>query len=249
MPNLDIFTPRQQATLRALVDRIIPPDDFPGGWEAGVRTHHVDPFFWGEPSGVWADLRDWVTVGTSQGSLGEQIVTTLEEAVLGFVIGSILGIVLGIALGRVQLLSELFAPGQDTLLIYSYMYGPAMPSPCTSCTSILDGLDGTTPHVRQRVSFAVVARSPIERVRQIARERRWRNLRLLSSSRNSYNHDYHGETDDGWPLAAQQAMAAVLGVEVEVIPDAGHSPAIDQPAKTARMLVDFFHDYPNLRTV
>jgi len=94
-------------------------------------------------------------------------------------------------------LSELFAPGQDTLLIYSYMYGPAMPSPCTSCTSILDGLDGTTPHVRQRVSFAIVARSPIERVRQVARERRWHNLRLLSSSRNSYNHDYHGETEDG----------------------------------------------------
>ncbi|NUR97960.1 MAG: alpha/beta hydrolase [Kribbellaceae bacterium] len=59
----------------------------------------------------------------------------------------------------------------------------------------------------------------------------------------------YGETDDGWPIAAQHAMAAVLGVDAEVIPDAGHSPAIDQPAKTARMLVDFFHDYPNLRTV
>ncbi|MFD7156031.1 alpha/beta fold hydrolase [Kribbella sp. NPDC059898] len=59
----------------------------------------------------------------------------------------------------------------------------------------------------------------------------------------------HGATDDGWPIPAQQAMAATLGVEAEVIPDAGHSPAIDQPAKTARMLVDFFHDYPTLRTV
>jgi gluconate 2-dehydrogenase gamma chain len=36
MPTLDMLTPRQQATLRALVDRIIPPDDFPGGWAAGV---------------------------------------------------------------------------------------------------------------------------------------------------------------------------------------------------------------------
>jgi len=26
-----------------------------------------------------------------------------------------------------------------------------------------------------------------------------------------------------------------------VISDAGHSPAIDQPAATARVLVDFFH--------
>ena len=58
----------------------------------------------------------------------------------------------------------------------------------------------------------------------------------------------HGATDDGWPLPVQRAMAAGLGVEAEVIPDAGHSPAIDQPAATARRLVDFFHDYPSLTT-
>lgn len=52
----------------------------------------------------------------------------------------------------------------------------------------------------------------------------------------------HGATDDGWPIPVQQAMATALGVDAEVIPDAGHSPAIDQPAKTARLLVDFFHD-------
>lgn len=58
----------------------------------------------------------------------------------------------------------------------------------------------------------------------------------------------HGATDDGWPLPVQEAMAAALGLEAEVIPDAGHSPAIDQPAATARRLVDFFHDYPSLTT-
>jgi NitT/TauT family transport system permease protein len=79
-------------------------------WQLSVQAKLVDPFFWGEPSGVWADLRDWVTIGTSQGSLGAQILVTLEEAVLGFIIGSVLGVVCGIALGRVRLLSELFAP-------------------------------------------------------------------------------------------------------------------------------------------
>ena len=79
-------------------------------WQLCVNAKLVDPFFWGEPTGVWADLYAWFTVGTSQGSLGAQIVVTLEEAVLGFVIGSILGVVCGIALGRVRLLSELFAP-------------------------------------------------------------------------------------------------------------------------------------------
>src|SRR5438552_6728156 len=72
-------------------------------------------------------------------------------------------------------LSELFEPGKDSLIVYSYMYGPAMATPCTSCTSILDGLDGTAPHVRDRVNFVVVAKSPIERIRTTARERGWRN--------------------------------------------------------------------------
>ncbi len=80
------------------------------GWQLCVNAKIVDPFFWGEPKGVWADLVDWFTVGTSQGSLADQILVTLEEAVLGFVIGSILGVVCGIALGRVRVLSELFAP-------------------------------------------------------------------------------------------------------------------------------------------
>ena len=33
---LTMLTESQRATLRALIDRIIPADDFPGGWEAGV---------------------------------------------------------------------------------------------------------------------------------------------------------------------------------------------------------------------
>jgi pimeloyl-ACP methyl ester carboxylesterase len=51
----------------------------------------------------------------------------------------------------------------------------------------------------------------------------------------------YGETDDGWPSRVQDEMAAQLGVRAQVVPDAGHSPAIDQPAATARLLVDFFH--------
>jgi predicted dithiol-disulfide oxidoreductase (DUF899 family) len=98
-------------------------------------------------------------------------------------------------------LSELFEPGGDTLVLYSFMYGPEMERPCPSCTSILDGLDGTAPHVRQRVGLAAVAKSPIDRIRAFARERGWRNHRLLSSAGNTYNRDYYGEDENGdqWP--------------------------------------------------
>ena len=51
--------------------------------------------------------------------------------------------------------------------------------------------------MRQRVNFVVVARSPIARIRETARGRGWKNLRLLSSANNSYNLDYHGESAKG----------------------------------------------------
>ena len=98
-------------------------------------------------------------------------------------------------------LSELFADGKDTLIIYSFMYGPQMPQPCVACTSILDAMDGEFPHVAQRVNLAVVAKSPIARIMHFANGRGWRNLRLLSSSDCTYNRDYHAESPDGdqWP--------------------------------------------------
>jgi predicted dithiol-disulfide oxidoreductase (DUF899 family) len=94
-------------------------------------------------------------------------------------------------------LSELFAPGKDTLLIYSFMYGPDMEHACPGCTHLLDQLDGAAPHVSQQVNIAVVAKSPLPRILAFANERGWRHLRLLSSARNTYNRDYYGETADG----------------------------------------------------
>jgi NitT/TauT family transport system permease protein len=81
-----------------------------GGWQLGVNTKHIDPFFWGSPIGAWHQLRTWVLNGTSQGSLGSQVLVTLQEALYGFLIGVVLGVVFGIALGRSQFLSDLLAP-------------------------------------------------------------------------------------------------------------------------------------------
>ena len=74
---------------------------------------------------------------------------------------------------------------------------PLAETPCPSCTSILDPLDGAAPHLAQRVGLAVVAKSDPERIRTFARERAWRNLRLLSSRNNTYNRDYHAESPEG----------------------------------------------------
>jgi sulfonate transport system permease protein len=70
----------------------------------------VDPFFFGQPSGIWSQLVSWVQKGTAQGPLWEQIAVTLEETILGFAIGVVLGIVFGVALGRNRLLSDVLGP-------------------------------------------------------------------------------------------------------------------------------------------
>ncbi len=116
--------------------------------------------------------------------------------------------------GEVRL-SDLFADGKDTLVIYSFMFprysgdtrpGPAsgktgeLPvaeTPCPSCTSILDSLDRAAFHLASRINLAVVAKSDPARVRTFADERGWSHLRLLSSRHNTYNRDYQAETPDG----------------------------------------------------
>jgi pimeloyl-ACP methyl ester carboxylesterase len=46
----------------------------------------------------------------------------------------------------------------------------------------------------------------------------------------------YGEDDDAWPLSVQDATARRFGSTPVVVADAGHSPAIDQPASTTDVL-------------
>ena len=82
---------------------------FLGGWELAARTHLIDPFFFAMPSAIVQQLWTWITEGTSQGPLWGEVLVTLEETVLGFVIGAALGIVCGIVLGRDKLLADVFS--------------------------------------------------------------------------------------------------------------------------------------------
>ncbi|MHA1571808.1 MAG: DUF899 family protein [Alphaproteobacteria bacterium] len=92
--------------------------------------------------------------------------------------------------------SDLFAADKNTLVVYSFMYDD-MSDPCPMCTALLDNLDASAPFIAQRVNMAIVAKAPIKKIRDFARQRGWRNLRLLSSANNSYNIDYVAEHPDG----------------------------------------------------
>jgi pimeloyl-ACP methyl ester carboxylesterase len=49
-----------------------------------------------------------------------------------------------------------------------------------------------------------------------------------------------GANDDAWPPSVQKEMADRLGAPFEVIPDAAHSPAIENPDATIAVLLDFW---------
>jgi NitT/TauT family transport system permease protein len=78
-------------------------------WEISVRIGWLDPFFFSQPSAIYQQLATWLTEGTGQGPLWSELLVTMEETALGFLIGSVLGIVCGIALGRNKLAADVFS--------------------------------------------------------------------------------------------------------------------------------------------
>jgi predicted dithiol-disulfide oxidoreductase (DUF899 family) len=112
-------------------------------------------------------------------------------------------------------LSELFAPGKDSLVIYSFMFPrdpgdrtpgptsgqtahlPLAEGPCPTCAAFIDQLEGTAEHLGRLINLVVVAKTSPQRLLTFADERGWRRLRFLSSATNTYNRDYHAETPEG----------------------------------------------------
>lgn len=100
-------------------------------------------------------------------------------------------------------LSELFGE-HETLLLYSYMFGPERDSPCPGCTHLLDCIDGAARHVPQRAALYVAAASPIARLAAWAHERSWNHLRLLSTAGNRYSDHYYGNTASLTPAMREE---------------------------------------------
>src|ERR687888_614646 len=59
--------------------------------------------------------------------------------------------------GKSVKFSELFSD-KNTLLLYSFMFGPNWDKPCPSCTSLMDGFDRTWYQVTRHAAFAAIAK-------------------------------------------------------------------------------------------
>jgi NitT/TauT family transport system permease protein len=101
---------RRRRTALVWVARVLTLVVFIGGWQLLAAKHVIDPFFYGKPTGIWRQLKDWFEHGTAFGSIWLQIWVTLKEALLGFVYGVIGGVVFGVALGQVRFLADVIGP-------------------------------------------------------------------------------------------------------------------------------------------
>ena len=87
---------------------------------------------------------------------------------------------------------------KNTLLIYSFMFGPGWDKPCPSCTSLVDGFDRTWYQVTRNAAFVAIAKAQPERINAWATERGWSQIELVSGFRSPFQADYkcQGENDD-----------------------------------------------------
>jgi predicted dithiol-disulfide oxidoreductase (DUF899 family) len=103
----------------------------------------------------------------------------------------------GDRVGEQAKLSELFGE-KNTLLLYSFMYGPNWDNPCPSCTSLMDGFDRAAYSVRCDAALVGVAKAPAHAIDTWAKKRGWLQIPLVSGSGSTYQADYgcQGKDDD-----------------------------------------------------
>jgi len=95
-------------------------------------------------------------------------------------------------------LSDLFGE-HDTLIVYSYMFGPQREAPCPMCTSLMGAIDHKIDDIGQQVAIAFTARSPIERIIEAKRARGWTELPVYSDPSGDYTRAYVSADDADVP--------------------------------------------------
>jgi predicted dithiol-disulfide oxidoreductase (DUF899 family) len=95
-------------------------------------------------------------------------------------------------------LSDLFG-NKQTLVIYSYMFGPQREQACPMCTSFMGTWAAKLQDVEQRIAFVFVARSPIARLIEAKKARGWKQHKIYSDPSGDYTRDYVSAADADIP--------------------------------------------------
>ena len=86
-------------------------------------------------------------------------------------------------------LADLFA-GRSQLFIKHFMMGPGQVTQCVGCSLEVDHIEGILAHLEKHdVTYAVVARAPIEEIEAVRKRMGWR-FRWVSSYHSAFNYDF-----------------------------------------------------------
>jgi NitT/TauT family transport system permease protein len=75
-------------------------------WQELVNARKLDKFFFSRPTDIALRVTEWLRTG----SIWPHLITTMEEAALGFILGAASGVVLGFGLARSPKLGALLDP-------------------------------------------------------------------------------------------------------------------------------------------
>jgi predicted dithiol-disulfide oxidoreductase (DUF899 family) len=77
--------------------------------------------------------------------------------------------------------------GRSQLLIYHFMFGPSYEAGCPTCSSMVDSIDGTLPHLHARdVTMLLVSQAPLEKLQAYKRRMGW-TMPWISSASTDFN--------------------------------------------------------------
>ena len=95
---------------------------------------------------------------------------------------------------------------KQTLVIYSYMFGPQRERPCPMCTNLLGAWEANAADIGQK-SLAGGRRPLADRqLTAWKHERGWKHLRLFSDLNDNYSRDYFGVLPDGSEIRRSQRL-------------------------------------------
>ena len=91
--------------------------------------------------------------------------------------------------GKVTL-ADLF-DGRSQLFIKHFMMGPGAATQCVGCSFEVDHIEGILEHLQNHdVTYAVVARAPIEEIEVVRKRMGWK-FRWVSSYQSNFNYDFN----------------------------------------------------------
>lgn len=111
-PGGESAVARQRSSKRRRIDPLIlglqlaVGVGFVAGWQLLTSIGVLDTFFFSQPTSIAQRVWTWLTTGT----IYDDLLITLQEALLALIIGAVLGLLVGFALARNRLLAAVLDP-------------------------------------------------------------------------------------------------------------------------------------------